>query len=422
VSEPAAAAAVRPRFLLARSLVVIAVAVAMIGSSAPSPIYGLYQARLHLDHVWLTAIYGAYSVGTVFALFVLGRISDRIGDRRLLLFAALAATLLGALIMAFAHGLPMLLTGRFFAGMGTGCIMGPATAALVELDPARDRVRAAIVATVAVTAGITSGVIISAIALEAEVAPTITPFVVLALSAAAILVALRLVRWAPREVTAATPHPSATATVPSGGLALLREAGLPFVVSCAGMAMAWMVGGSFLALGAIFARRLAGIHDPAVAALTVAVFQIVAGCAQLGGRNLEPRRVVVADGGGHRLGRAFLRRGAADGSGLRLRFLGRRRHRQPQRSRAGTRYHRFVHLCRGLSRQSCAGADPRCRRRPVRTVRGHHDARECCGRVRTGSGHCRARDPRLGRLREALVQLERRLGLGAHLLDRDARR
>jgi MFS family permease len=294
VSEPAAAAAVRPRFLLARSLVVIAVAVAMIGSSAPSPIYGLYQARLHLDHVWLTAIYGAYSVGTVFALFVLGRISDRIGDRRLLLFAALAATLLGALIMAFAHGLPMLLTGRFFAGMGTGCIMGPATAALVELDPARDRVRAAIVATVAVTAGITSGVIISAIALEAEVAPTITPFVVLALSAAAILVALRLVRWAPREVTAATPHPSATATVPSGGLALLREAGLPFVVSCAGMAMAWMVGGSFLALGAIFARRLAGIHDPAVAALTVAVFQIVAGCAQLGGRNLEPRRVVVA--------------------------------------------------------------------------------------------------------------------------------
>ena len=201
MSEPAAAAAVRPRFLLARSLVVIAVAVAMIGSSAPSPIYGLYQARLHLDHVWLTAIYGAYSVGTVFALFVLGRISDRIGDRRLLLFAALAATLLGALIMAFAHGLPMLLTGRFFAGMGTGCIMGPATAALVELDPARDRVRAAIVATVAVTAGITSGVIISAIALEAEVAPTITPFVVLALSAAAILVALRLVRWAPREVT-----------------------------------------------------------------------------------------------------------------------------------------------------------------------------------------------------------------------------
>jgi MFS family permease len=290
----AVAEGIRPQFLLARGLVIAAVAVAMVGSSAPSPIYGLYQAHLHLDHVWLTAIYGAYSVGTVFALFVLGRVSDRIGDRRLLLLGALAATILGAVIMAPAQSLPMLLIGRFFAGMGTGCIMGPATAALAELDPARDRVRAAVVATVAVTAGITSGVILSAAALEADAAPTVLPFVVLAILAATILVALRLVRWAPREISPAAAHPAPSAPVQSGGLALLREAGLPFVVSCAGMAMAWMVGGSFLALGAIFARRLAGIHDPALAALTVAVFQIVAGCAQLGSRNLEPRRVVVA--------------------------------------------------------------------------------------------------------------------------------
>jgi MFS family permease len=290
---PTVAEASRPRFLLARGLVIIAVAVAMIGSSAPSPIYGLYQARLHLDHVWLTAIYGNYSVGTVFALFVLGRVSDRIGDRRLLLLAALAATMLGAIIMALAHGLPMLLVGRFFAGMGTGCIMGPATAALVELDPMRDRVRAAVVATVAVTAGITSGVIISAIALELGVAPTVAPFLVLALSAATTLVALRLVAWAPPEVASAMLHPPATgASKPRTG-ALVREAGLPFVVSCAGMATAWMVGGCFLALGALFARRLAGIHDPALAALTVAVFQIVAGCAQLGGRNAPPRRLVI---------------------------------------------------------------------------------------------------------------------------------
>ncbi len=311
---PVAGETARPRFLLARGLVVIAVAVAMVGSSEPSPIYGLYQAHLHLNHVWLTVIYGAYSVGTVFALFGLGRVSDRIGDRRRLLLAALGATFLGAVIMALAHGVPMLLVGRFFAGMGTGCIMGPATAALVELDPARDRVRAAVVATVAVTAGITSGVIISAIALEADVAPTVTPFVILALSAATTLAALPLVPWARPEVAPATLHPSKTTAGPPGGLALLREAGLPFVVSCAGMATAWMAGGSFLALGAIFARRLAGIHDPAVAALTVAAFQIVAGCAQLGGRNLEPRRVLVAGSGLMALGLLLATTAAAVGS------------------------------------------------------------------------------------------------------------
>ena len=304
----------RPRFLLARSLVVIAVAVAMVGSSTPSPIYGLYQAHLHLNHVWLTAIYGAYSVGTVVALFVLGRVSDRIGDRRRLLLVALGATILGAVIMAVAHDVTMLLIGRVFAGMGTGCIMGPATAALVELDPARDRIRAAVVATVAVTAGITSGVIISAIALEANVAPTVLPFVVLALSAATTLLALRLVPWVPPDVAPARAHPETSAAMKPSALMLLREAGLPFVVSCAGMATAWMAGGSFLALGAIFARRLAGIHDPALAAMTVAVFQVVAGCAQLGGRNMEPRRLVVAGAGLMALGLLLATAAAALGS------------------------------------------------------------------------------------------------------------
>jgi MFS family permease len=283
----------RPQYRLARFIVILAVAVAMVGSSDATPLYGLYQAHLHLNHVWITAIYGNYSVGTLFALFVLGRVSDQIGDRRLLLFAALAATILGAVLIAIAHGLPMLLIGRFFAGMGTGCIAGPATAALVELDPLRDRVRAAVSSTVAVTAGITGGVILSAAALEWRIDPTVTPYALLALAAVTVMVALRLVPWAPPEVAPAMLHPSATGGQKSGTWALVREAGLPFVLGCAGMALAWMVGGCFLGLGALFAHRLAGIHDPAVAALTVAIFQIVAGCAMLGGRNLEPRRVVV---------------------------------------------------------------------------------------------------------------------------------
>lgn len=285
-------AAAAPRYLLTRGLVIAAIAVAMVGSSAPSPIYGLYQARLGIDHVWVTAIYGIYSLGTVFALFVLGRIADRVADRRLLLYAALGAAAFGAVLMALAHSVPWLLVGRFFAGMGTGCVMGPATAALIELDPARDRVRAAIIATVSVTSGITSGVVITAAALAAGFAPTLSPFVLLASLSILLFIALRFAPWAPREVAPATAHLSETAAKPQTG-ALLREAGMPFIVSCAGMATAWMAGGCFLALGAIFARQLAGIHNPAVAALTVAVFQIVAGSAQLGGRNFRPRSLAI---------------------------------------------------------------------------------------------------------------------------------
>lgn len=281
-----------PRHMLARGLVILAVAVAMLGSSEPSPIYGLYQQHLGFNHVWLTIIYGTYSLGTVFALFVLGRVSDRVGDRRLLIIAALVAALLGAVLMAAAGSVPILLLGRFFAGMGTGCIMGPATAALVELDPARDRVGAAVIATVAVTAGITSGVLISAFALQCDIWPTVFPFAVLGLSALATGAVLPFVPWSARDVRPATAHASAPAS-PSLGR-LIGEAGAGFWLSCAGMATAWMVGGCFLALGAIFARQLAGIHNPAAAALTVAAFQIIAGCLQVGGRNARPRRLVLA--------------------------------------------------------------------------------------------------------------------------------
>ena len=281
-----------PRYLPARCLVILAVAIAMVGSSAPSPIYGLYQQHMHFDHAMLTAIYGAYSLGTVAALFVLGQLSDRIADRRVLLTAALACAALGGVLMALAHSVPALLIGRFFAGMGTGCIMGPATAALVELDPLRDRVRAAVMATVAVTGGITSGIVITAAALEANVAPTLLPFAVIIIGASLGIVFLRIVPWAPRDVMPATAH------VPTREKPSLRrmigEAGPGFWLSCASMATAWMVGGCFLALGAIFARQLAGIHNPAVAGLTIAVFQIVAGAVQIGSRKVPPRRLALA--------------------------------------------------------------------------------------------------------------------------------
>ncbi|WP_227306900.1 MFS transporter [Acidisoma cellulosilyticum] len=301
-----------PRYLPARCVVILAVAIAMAGSSAPSPIYGLYQQHMHLNHMMLTVIYGAYSLGTVAALFLLGRLSDRIADRRVLLILALGCSVLGSVLMAIAGSVPLLLVGRFFAGMGTGCIIGPATAALVELDPLRDRVRAAVMATVAVTAGITSGIVITAAALEANFIPTLLAFLTIIVVSGAVIVMLLLVPWAPRDVLPATAHHSSPAK-PSMAL-MIREAGVGFWISCAGMVTAWMVGGCFLALGAIFARQLAGIRDPGMAALTVAGFQIVAGCVQLGGRNMPPRRLLMAAASCSIIGLTLATLGAAVGS------------------------------------------------------------------------------------------------------------
>ncbi|GAB0114747.1 MFS transporter [Acidisoma sp. C75] len=279
-------------YRLARGAVLAAVAAAMVGSSAPSPIYGLYAAHYRIDHFGLTAIYAAYSVGTVAALLLLGALSDRLADRRRILYVGLLFVIAGAVLMALAGSVPLLLLGRLLSGTASGCLMGPATAALIELDPARDRMRAGTVMTVAVTAGITAGIILTAILLQLRLAPMVSPFVLLALGSLALIPLLRLAPWAPPDVAPAMLHPSAAAQARPRASSLLREAGLPFLLACGAMMTAWMVGGSFLALGAIFARQLAHIHNAAEAAMTVAIFQIVAGSMQFAARGWPPGRTV----------------------------------------------------------------------------------------------------------------------------------
>jgi MFS family permease len=280
-----------PPYRLARGVVLGAIGAAMVGSSAPSPIYGLYAAHYGIDHFGLTAIYAAYSVGTIAALILLGALSDRLADRRRLLYLALLFVVLGATFMAVARSVPLLLLGRLCAGTASGCLMGPATAALIELDPARDRMRAGTVMTVAVTGGITAGVILTAILLQFHLSPMVSPFVLLALGAMILIAMLRVAPWAPPDVAPAMLHVAGSVARPSS-VELLREAGLPFVIACGAMLTAWTVGGSFLALGAIFARQLAHIHNPAEAAMTVAIFQIVAGGVQFAARGWLPRRTV----------------------------------------------------------------------------------------------------------------------------------
>jgi len=284
-----ASAQLRPRNRAARALVIAAMVVTLCGSGAPSPLYSLYQDHWHFDASVLTAIYVAYCAGTLLALCLLGRISDLLGDRRLLLFAGLAATIVGAVIMAMADGVPMLLVGRVLAGIGTGAAVGPATAALLELDPARDSARAAVVATVAMTAGGVIGPVVTGIAIETGAAPTVTPFVLLALAALAALIGLWLVPWATAQTTTVT-RPGQVA--PKLG-ALVREAGQPFLIACGGLALTFMVAGTFLGLGPSFARRLVGISNPALAGLTVAIFQTVGGSAQLACRKRPPLKVLL---------------------------------------------------------------------------------------------------------------------------------
>src|SRR5215813_7092498 len=86
-----------PAFLL----VAFIIGLALFASATPTPLYGLYQAEWHFSTPVLTLIYAVYAFGVLTALLLVGRISDDLG-RRPVLVLALAGLALSAVLFTLA--------------------------------------------------------------------------------------------------------------------------------------------------------------------------------------------------------------------------------------------------------------------------------------------------------------------------------
>src|ERR1700728_5120857 len=67
----------------------------LAGSSAPTPLYALYQAQWGFSPITVTIIFGVYAISVLTALLFVGRLSDNLGRRPVVIAAsaAQAATL-----------------------------------------------------------------------------------------------------------------------------------------------------------------------------------------------------------------------------------------------------------------------------------------------------------------------------------------
>src|SRR6187401_1880525 len=82
-----------------QGVMVLAAVVAMTfsaSSSAPTPVYHLYQDSLGLSHLTLTVIFAVYAFSLLAGLLTVGSLSDYVGRRPV----AFAALLLNAVAMA----------------------------------------------------------------------------------------------------------------------------------------------------------------------------------------------------------------------------------------------------------------------------------------------------------------------------------
>jgi hypothetical protein len=108
----------------------------LAGSSAPTPLYPVYQALWGFSSSTLTLVFASYVIVLLAALLVFGRLSDHVGRKRVIVASTLVQV--GAMgLFATAPGVAALFAGRIVQGLATGAALGAVGAAMLDID--RDR-------------------------------------------------------------------------------------------------------------------------------------------------------------------------------------------------------------------------------------------------------------------------------------------
>jgi MFS family permease len=153
----------------------VALALLRIGATLPTPLYVMYRETFRFSTLTLTLIFAVYVVGSLGALFFLGRVSDQIGRRRVVL-PAIGLAGLSALLFLVAFDEFMLGGARLLGGLAIGVAAGAGTAWIAELEPDHDRRRATLITVVSTMAGVGSGPLISGLLADFAPWPLRLPF------------------------------------------------------------------------------------------------------------------------------------------------------------------------------------------------------------------------------------------------------
>ena len=174
-------------------------AIGMMGTTLPTPLYGLYRQQIGFSELIVTVVFAVYAVGVIAALLVAGGFSDVLG-RRPVMLAALGLSALSAVCFLTEIGLPLLYTGRVLSGFSAGLLSGTGTAAVLELAPPERRGRAGLAATAANMGGLGLGPLLSGFLAQYAPWPLKLPFFAhLALLATAAAVTCLLAETVPRS-------------------------------------------------------------------------------------------------------------------------------------------------------------------------------------------------------------------------------
>jgi MFS family permease len=258
----------------------------LFASSAPSPMYVVYQEQWHFSPLTLTSVFAVYVVALLVSLVFAGSLSDRVGRRPVLLLA-LSVQAAAMVLFGVAHDVDALFAARIVQGLATGVATGALSAALIDLQPAHRPHLGALLSAAAPPLGLAAGALGSGLLVQYGPDP------------------LRLVYWLLVGVFAlaiagvlAMPE---TVRASAGGWAsaLRPRVGVPhevrrtFVAVAPVLVATWALGGLYLSLGPSLAVSLLHTTSHVTGGLVIVALTATGAVTAVLTRDHHPERVLV---------------------------------------------------------------------------------------------------------------------------------
>jgi MFS family permease len=250
-------------------------------SSAPTPLYHLYQQSMGLSPAMITVIFAAYSFALLGALLTVASLSDHLG-RRPMILVALLLNAVALLVFILAQSAVALIAARLVQGVATGIALTTLGATILDSDRANGAMYNSLTAFLGLMVGsLLAGALVAFAPLPSQLV-YIVLLVVTLVEAVLLIVLPETTSRRPGALASLRPH---AAVPPAARATALRL--LPLNIA------GWALGAFYLSLMPTLVSVSTGIASPFVGATVVSVLMLAAATGVLVLRHVPVDRLLV---------------------------------------------------------------------------------------------------------------------------------
>src|SRR5712672_1396185 len=253
----------------------------LASSSAPTPLYPIYQAEWGFSPLAVTFVFGIYALAVLGGRRIIGQLSDYVG-RRPVLIVATAVQAGTMFLFAFADGLSTLIAARVIQGLSTGAALSAVGAGMMDVD----KVRGAVANSVAPATGTALGAVLAGLMVHYLPAPThLIYFILAAIFVAQVIgVVLMPESMPPRAGAMASLRPQ---------FSLPPATRQPILVAAPVLIAVWALAGFYGSLGPSLVHSSFGLDSSLQGGMALFVLAGSAGVAVLLTQRLEGRTLMI---------------------------------------------------------------------------------------------------------------------------------